>query len=142
MAGKTISPKVSAVGPDPYGKVSDPYISRPDLRAGSRTPAGTDRTPRTGPGPLCVGSGPPSSGSRDSGTKNTQVLIKARRGVRCRHVSGPYHVHICSPPRRRPDAAAWPTAHDVSQRAEPDVRPLGRAALHLLRRRHAACLFR
>jgi hypothetical protein len=32
-----------------------------------------------------------------------------------------------SPLRRRPDAATWPTARDVSQRAEPDVRPLGRA---------------
>jgi hypothetical protein len=30
------------------------------------------------------------------------------------------------PLRRRPDAATWPTARDVSQRAEPDVRPLGR----------------
>jgi hypothetical protein len=29
---------------------------------------------------------------------------------------------------RRPDAATWPIARDVSQRAEPDVRPLGRAA--------------
>jgi hypothetical protein len=28
---------------------------------------------------------------------------------------------------RRPDAATWPTARDVNQRAEPDVRPLGRA---------------
>jgi hypothetical protein len=42
-------------------------------------------------------------------------------------VSGPYHVRFCSPLMRRPDAAMWPTAHDVSQRAEPDVRPLGRA---------------
>jgi hypothetical protein len=33
----------------------------------------------------------------------------------------------CSPPRRRPDAAVWPTTRDVSQRAKPDVRPLGRA---------------
>jgi hypothetical protein len=56
-------------------------------------------------------------------------------------VSGPYHVHFCSPHRRRPDAATWPTAHDVSQRAEPDVRPLGHAALHLLRIRRTACLF-
>jgi hypothetical protein len=32
-----------------------------------------------------------------------------------------------SPLRRRPDAATWPTACDVSQRPEPDVRPLGRA---------------
>jgi hypothetical protein len=29
---------------------------------------------------------------------------------------------------RIPDAATWPTARDVSQRAEPDVRPLGYAA--------------
>jgi hypothetical protein len=28
----------------------------------------------------------------------------------------------------RPDAATWPTARDVNWRAEPDVRPLGRAA--------------
>jgi hypothetical protein len=42
-------------------------------------------------------------------------------------VSGPYHVRLCSPLRRSPDAAMWPTARDVSQRAEPDVRPLGRA---------------
>jgi hypothetical protein len=67
-------------GSGPHGKVSDPCISVPDLRAGSRTSAGTDRTPGTGLGPLYVGSGPPSSGSRDSGTKNTQALIKARRG--------------------------------------------------------------
>jgi hypothetical protein len=33
-----------------------------------------------------------------------------------------------SPLRRRPDDATWPTAHDVSQRAEPDVRPLDHAA--------------
>jgi hypothetical protein len=108
--GKTISSKVSTVGPDPHGKVPDPYISGPDLRAGSKTSAGTDRTPGTGPGPLCVG-------------------------------SGPYHVHFCSPLRQRPDAATWPTAHDVSQRAEPDVRPLGHAVLHLLRIRRTACLF-
>jgi hypothetical protein len=65
---------------DPHGKVSDPCIRVPDHRAGSRTLADTDRTPRTGPGPLCVRSGPPSAGSRDPGTKNTQALIKARWG--------------------------------------------------------------
>jgi hypothetical protein len=43
-------------------------------------------------------------------------------------VSGPYRVRFCSPLRRRPDAATWPTARDVSQLAEPNVRPLGRAA--------------
>ena len=30
-----------------------------------------------------------------------------------------------SPLRRRPDAATWPIARDVSRRAEPDMRPLG-----------------
>jgi hypothetical protein len=43
-------------------------------------------------------------------------------------VSGPYRVCFHSPLRRRPDAAAWPTACDVSQRAEPDVRLPGRAS--------------
>jgi hypothetical protein len=42
-------------------------------------------------------------------------------------VSGPYRERSHSPLRRRLDAATWPTARDVSQRAEPDVRPLGRA---------------
>jgi hypothetical protein len=36
-------------------------------------------------------------------------------------------VRLRSPLRRRPDAATWLVARDVSQRAEPDVRPLGRA---------------
>jgi hypothetical protein len=43
-------------------------------------------------------------------------------------VSEPYRVRFCSSLRRRPDAATWLTARDVSQRAEPDVKPLGRAA--------------
>jgi hypothetical protein len=30
--------------------------------------------------------------------------------------------------RKRPDVATWPIARDVSQRAEPNVRSLGRAA--------------
>jgi hypothetical protein len=34
-------------------------------------------------------------------------------------------VRFRSPLRRRPDAATWPIARDVSQRVEPDVRPLG-----------------
>jgi hypothetical protein len=67
-------------GSGPHGKVSDPCISGPDLRAGSRTSAGIDQTPGTGLGPLYVGYGPPSAGSRDSGTKNTQALIKTKRG--------------------------------------------------------------
>jgi hypothetical protein len=35
-------------------------------------------------------------------------------------------VCLRSPLRRRSDAATWLVARDVSQRAEPDVRPLGR----------------
>jgi hypothetical protein len=42
-------------------------------------------------------------------------------------VSKLYPVRMRSPLRRRPDAATWLVARDVSQRAEPDVRPLGRA---------------
>jgi hypothetical protein len=43
-------------------------------------------------------------------------------------VSGSYCIRFCSPLRRSPDAATWHGARDVSQRVEPDVRPLGRAA--------------
>jgi hypothetical protein len=42
--------------------------------------------------------------------------------------SGPIHIHSCSPLRRSPDAATWHAARDVSQRVEPDVRPLGYVA--------------
>jgi hypothetical protein len=38
------------------------------------------------------------------------------------------HVRFRSLLKRRPDAATWPIARDVSQRAEPDVRSLGHAA--------------
>jgi hypothetical protein len=40
-------------------------------------------------------------------------------------VSGPYRIRFCSPLRRSPDVATWHGARDVSQWAEPDVRPLG-----------------
>jgi hypothetical protein len=43
-------------------------------------------------------------------------------------VSGPYRIRFCSTLKRRPDAATWPTARDVSQRAESDIMPLGRAS--------------
>jgi hypothetical protein len=68
-----------------------------------------------------------ATGSQDSG-KEYPGLNQGQAGVRSRHVSGPYRVRLCSPLRWSPDAATWPTARDVSQRAEPDVRPLGRAA--------------
>jgi hypothetical protein len=67
-------------GSGPHGKVPDPCIYRPNLRVRSKTTTGANRTPGTGLGPLCVGSGPLTAGSRDSGIKNTQALIKARRG--------------------------------------------------------------
>jgi hypothetical protein len=120
---KMIYSKVSKVSPNPHGKVSDPCIYRPGLRVRSRTSTGANRTPR-----LCVGSGPLTAGSQDFGTENTQALIRARRGVRSRHVSEPYRIRFCSPLRRSPDATTWHGARDVSQRTEPDVRPLGCAA--------------
>jgi hypothetical protein len=77
---KMIYSKVSTVGPDPHGKMPDPCIYRLDLRVRPRASTGVNQTPRTGPGPLGVGSGPLTAWSRNSGTKNTQALIKARRG--------------------------------------------------------------
>jgi hypothetical protein len=40
-------------------------------------------------------------------------------------VSRPYRIGFSSSLRRSPDAATWHGTRDVSQRAEPDVRPLG-----------------
>jgi hypothetical protein len=54
------------VGPDPHGKVSDPWMHKPDPWDGCQTP-------QEGSGLLTVG-------SRDYKAKNTQALIKARRG--------------------------------------------------------------
>jgi hypothetical protein len=70
----------SPVGLDPHAEVPDPCIYRSGLLVRSRTSTGTNQTPRMGSGPLCVGSGPLTAGSRDSGTENTQALIKARWG--------------------------------------------------------------
>jgi hypothetical protein len=94
---KTISSEVSTVGLDPHGKVPDPYISRPDSRVRSRTSTGADSTPWMGSGSLYVGSGPLTVGSRDSGTKNTQTLIEARRGSRAD--TCPDHTVYASAPR-------------------------------------------
>jgi hypothetical protein len=71
-----------------------------------------------------VRSGPPTARSRDG---EYPGLGQGRTGVRRRHVSGLCPERFRSPLRRRPDAATWPIARDVSQRAEPDVRPLGHA---------------
>jgi hypothetical protein len=115
------------VGPDPMGKC--------------RTPAYTDQTSRQGPGPPRAFPDP-WDGSRTSpcGVRTTHSKIPGFRdkeypglnqghaGVRSRHVSEPYRIRFRSPLRCRPDAAMWPSARDVSQWVEPDVRPLGRAS--------------
>jgi hypothetical protein len=79
-----------------------------------------------------MGSGPTIVESQGSRTEHTRTLIGTQVGVRSRHVSrpdlvgsGPYRIHSCSTPRRRLDAATWPTARGVSQQAEPDIKPLG-----------------
>jgi hypothetical protein len=69
-----------------------------------------------------VRSGPPTTRSRDG---EYPGLGQGRTGVRRRHLSGLCPVRFRSSLRRRPDATTWPIARDVSQRAEPDVRPLG-----------------
>jgi hypothetical protein len=79
------------------GKVLDPCIYGPDLRARFRTSTGTNRTPGTGPRPLCVGSGPLTSGARDSGTKNSRALVKAKRGSEADMC--PDHTMYASAPR-------------------------------------------
>jgi hypothetical protein len=111
----------------PPGEVQDLHGREPDPWDGSRTP-------------LC---GVRATHSRVPGfwDKEYLGLNQGQTGVRSRHVSGPYRVRFCSPLKRRPDATTWPTARDVRQWAEPDVRPLGRVTLHLLRIRRAACPF-
>jgi hypothetical protein len=42
---------------------------------------GATRTPGTGPGPLYVGSRLPTVGSPDSGTENTQTLLRQGSGA-------------------------------------------------------------
>jgi hypothetical protein len=110
-------PPWESVGPPhiwtgPPDRVQDLRGYRPDPRDGSQTS-------------LC---GVRATLSRVPGfwDKEYPGLNQGQAGVRSRHVSGPHRVRSCSSLRRRPDAATWPTARDVSQRAEPGVRPLGR----------------
>jgi hypothetical protein len=107
---KSIGPLHIRTGPP--GRIQDLRGYRPDPRDGSRTSLCRVR----------------ATLSRVPGfwDKEYPGLNQGQAGVRSRHVSESYHVHFRFPLRRRPDAATWPTAHDVSQRAEPDVRPLGR----------------
>jgi hypothetical protein len=107
-------PPWESVGPlyiqtGPPGKVQDLHGRKLDPRDGFRTP-------------LC---GVQATHSRVPGfwDKEYPGLNQGQAGVRSRHVSRPYRIRFCSPPRRSPDAATWHGARDVSQRAEPDVRP-------------------
>jgi hypothetical protein len=68
------------VGLDPHGKVSDPFTYKPDLRVRSKTSTGVPGPLGQVLGPPYAGSGPLTTRSQDSGTKNTQALIKVRRG--------------------------------------------------------------
>jgi hypothetical protein len=126
----TIYSKVSTVGPDPHGEVPDPRTYRPDLRVRSRTSTGVSRPLGRAPDPPCTGSGPRTARSQEQNMHGPWTGPKRGSGddtypdpVWC----GPVHLRHCSPPRWRPDAATWPTARDVSRRAEPDVRPSGYA---------------
>jgi hypothetical protein len=47
----------------------------------------------------------------------------------------PYPMRLRSPLRRKPAAVAWLVARDISQRAGPDIRPLGRAVSALIAER-------
>jgi hypothetical protein len=120
-------------GPDPHGLVPDPRIYSPDPQGWSWTSTCASRTPGMGPEPPRMGSGPPTEGPQGPRIEHTQTLNRTQAGsgagtcsnpVWCR----PLRIRFCSPLRRRLNAATWPTARDVSQRAEPDVRPLGYAA--------------
>jgi hypothetical protein len=97
-----------------------------------RIPVRTNQTPEYGTelpssvsGPLDGVRIPPNkvratTRSRDRGYPSISkglVLTRVR----------PYPVRLRSPLRRRPAAATWLVARNISQRAEPDVRPLGRA---------------
>jgi hypothetical protein len=127
--------EASPVSPDHHGDVPDPVY--------------TVRASKFGPGPPRVRTGPLEwDPDRLYGVQATHSGVPGFQdraypglnqdpvGVQCRHVSrpdlvgsGPYHIHFCSPPRRRTDAATWPTTRGISQWAEPGIKPLGYARL-------------
>jgi hypothetical protein len=118
----------------------------PDPMEKCRTPVYTVRASKFGPGPPRVRTGPLEwirtslyrVRAAHSGVPGSQdrTYPGPQAGVRCRHVSGPglvgsgpNHIHSCSLPRQRSDAATWRIARGVSQRAEPGMKPLGYARL-------------
>jgi hypothetical protein len=65
---------------DPYGKVPDPCVYGPDPWVRSRIATSVPGPLGRAPGPPWAGSGPLAARSRGSGAKDTQALIKVRRG--------------------------------------------------------------
>jgi hypothetical protein len=112
--------------------VPNPRIYSPDPQGWSRTPTCASWTPGMGSGPSVWGPGHPQWGPKVPGQNVHGPWAGPRRGSDADTCPGPVwcrpvRIRLCSPPRRRPDAATWPTTRDVSQRAEPDVRPPGYA---------------
>jgi hypothetical protein len=98
-----------------------------------RTLVRTTRTPEYGlglpssvPGPLDGVRIPSSKGRTTHNEVPGQGIPWSKQGSGTGTCPG-LILHLRSPLRRRPDAATWFVARDVSQRAEPDARPLGRA---------------
>jgi hypothetical protein len=115
------------VGPDPHRKVPDPRTYGPDLRIRSRTSTGV-------PGPLERVPNPPVQGP---GHSQQCPGIPGQRIHRPWSRSGgaPEPTRVWTIPRTLPLPAQAetrccrvPTAHDINQRAEPDVRLLGHAS--------------
>jgi hypothetical protein len=67
-------------GSGPPRENAGPMDAQPGLPGGVQNLHKYNQTPGTGLGPLRRGSGPLLVGSRDTKEKNTQALIKARRG--------------------------------------------------------------
>jgi hypothetical protein len=79
----------------PPGKVQDLHEREPNPLDGSWTPlCGVRATHNKVPG---------------FWDKEYLDLVEDQARVRSRHVFGPCGVRFCSPLRRRPDAATWPT---------------------------------
>jgi hypothetical protein len=114
----------SVVSPDPHGSL--PKFADRTPRGGPRPPRVRTGPPRWEPDPFARGPGRSRRGLGAPGQKVLKALVKDQAGVRRWHVSRPHHVRLSFPPRQRPNAATWPSTHDVSQRAEPDIRTMCR----------------
>jgi hypothetical protein len=79
---ETIYSKVATVGPDPHGKVLDPWMHSPVLRARFKTSTGANQTPRTGLDPS-GGVRATHSGVPGFQGKEYLGLNQGQAGVRC-----------------------------------------------------------